>query len=86
MSEKQGIKEVKELIEGLAVAHKALKLVLADGKIDFADAEAVAKMQAELPVLLAGFDGLALALEEVKDLDGLEAIELIKILIAKLKA
>jgi hypothetical protein len=83
---KQGIKEVKELIEGLAVAHKALKLVLADGKIDLSDAVAVAKLQGELPVLLAGVDGLALALEEIKDLDGAEAIELIKLLIEKLKA
>ena len=85
MSEIKGIKEIKELIEGLGLLYKVGKEVAADGKVDFTDVAVLAKFQDQLPVLLAAAEGVALLGEEVKDISGPEAIELLSLLYAKVK-
>lgn len=84
--EQKGIKEIKELIEGLAVVQQVGKEIMADGKVDFSDTMVVLKYKDSLSVLIAAGQGVGEIGAEIKDLSGEEAIELIQLLVAKLKA
>ena len=83
--EVKGVKEIKELVDGLALLYKVGKAVAADGKVDFSDVSVLLKFQSELSVLVAAADGVAQVGAEVKDLSGEEALELLAYLFSKVK-
>lgn len=85
MSEAKGIKEIKEVIEGLGLLYKVGKEVMADGKVDFSDVTVIMKFQGQLPVLMGAVQGLSDVGAEAKDISGEEAIELLGLLFAKVK-
>jgi len=86
MSEVKGIKELKEVIDGVGVIVALAKEVMADGKVDFTDIAVVAKFQEKLPILLAAVDKANEVGAEVKDISLAEAIEILSLLAEKVKA
>ena len=86
MSEVKGVKELKEVIEGVGVIVALVKEVMADGKVDFTDIAVVAKFQDKLPILLAAVDKANEVGAEVKDISIAEAVELLSLLALKAKA
>ena len=72
-----GIKETKELIEALGKLGVAGKKIAKDKKIGVDDIAHIVSLASEADDLLAGFKGLDVMLEELKDLDEAEVLAII---------
>ena len=72
------IKEVKELFKALNVLATTAGLVMKDGKVDLADMQHVVGLAMAFNTLKDGFANLDQALEELKDLDVEEVVEIIR--------
>lgn len=73
----QGIKELKEVISAFELVYLTGKKVMKDGKIDFSDAKYAMEFTAQMNVLVAAVDGIALVKGEAMDIQAEEAKELI---------
>lgn len=81
------IKESKELLVALVKLGKLTAKQLGDG-VDLSDAVAIAKALADeefRSAIFEGFSGLQGVPEELKDIDAVEAIQLVGVLYAELK-
>lgn len=74
--EKVEIKESLELIKSIEILGVAAKKILADGKVNFADAPVALELVKEIEPIIEGFKGLNKLGEEVKDLEQDELIQL----------
>lgn len=84
----KGVKETKELVAGIGVVVKALKISLKDGKINFADAPALLAAVRD-PALKEAINGIDQIDEEFKDLsidEGLELLQAVNDLIKSIKS
>lgn len=77
MSEAKGIKETKELFDGLALVAKSVKAVMKDGKVDLSDVGTLVELGKNIDVLSSAIDNIGDVPEELKDLDKAEILELI---------
>lgn len=75
--EKQGIKQTLEALESLAVLAKAVKEVAKDGKVNISDLSVLMSLLNNMSVFVAGIQGADKIGDEIKDLDGDEAKELV---------
>jgi len=75
--EKQGIKQTLEALEALAVLAKAVKEVAKDGKVNISDLSVLMSLLNNMSVFVAGIQGADKIDDEIKDLDGDEAKELV---------
>ncbi|MBX3017984.1 MAG: hypothetical protein KF767_08850 [Bdellovibrionaceae bacterium] len=82
MAEAKGIKELKELLEGLALLGVAGKKIMADGKVNLADLPVVIGLVQDASVLTAAVQGTNEIPAEVKDLSAEEAQELLGLVLA----
>lgn len=73
----QGIKELKEVIAAVEALYLIGKKVMKDGKVDFSDAKYAMELGAQMPILIAAVDGIALVKGEAMDIQEEEAKELI---------
>lgn len=76
-AEKKGIKESKELMAALVVLAKAGYAIAKDKKVGLDDLGHLATLGKEFDTLLEGFKGLDELGSEIKDLDEVEAVELL---------
>jgi hypothetical protein len=81
----KGIKESKELIEALGKLVSAGKKVAEDGKVDLSDLKHVVDLAKEYDVIVEGFKGVKEIDDEIKDLDLVEAQELLVQIFSVLK-
>lgn len=89
MSEGKGVKELKELLEGVEVVALAAKKITADGKVGLDDAGAIIEAVKQYQVLIDAVKGIGEIPSEVKDLELVELQEIaasVLALAAKLKA
>lgn len=75
---KHGIAELQELIAGLELLAITGKKIMADGKVNLADAAHLVELGTKLDVVVKAFDGLAQVKEEAKDIDAQEALALVR--------
>lgn len=80
--EKQGIKEIQEFFAGAEVLAITGKKIMADGKVNLADAQHILALSKDIETLVAAFEGLAKIKNEVKDIDAQEALTLVQGLFA----
>lgn len=71
------IKETLELLDSLGMLAVAGKKIAADGKISVDDLTTLISLSAKLDDLVKGFSGLKEVVEEVKDLDESEVVQII---------
>jgi hypothetical protein len=71
------IKETKELIQALGKLGVAGKKIASDKKIGIDDITHIVDLASQANDILEGFKGLAVMLEELKDLDQTEVIEIV---------
>lgn len=83
--QKEGIKEISEVLKGLQVVGVAGCKILADGKVGAADIPAFVDLAKQYQVVLDAVDGADKIPLEVKDLDmielaaiGAQAMEMVK--------
>lgn len=74
--ESVGIKESKEVLEGLKLVGVCVAKISADGKVDLSDAVHAVELVKESDKLVAAVKGADKALPELKDLSQAELIEL----------
>lgn len=72
-----GIQETKEALESLKLLGVAAKKIGADGKINFSDLPVFVDLAQQSSVIAAGFQGVKLVPVELKDLDLVEAQEVL---------
>ena len=72
-----GIKEIKELLEALSLLAVTGKKIAADGKISVDDISHLISLSAQLDVLVEGVKDIDKALDEAKNLDQAEVLEII---------
>lgn len=72
-----GVKEIKELLEGVKVLGIQTKKVLADGKVSLTDLPVLIEVFQNYQVLVDAVQGADQIPNEVKDLDGTEAQEVL---------
>lgn len=75
---KHGIKEIQEFLAGALVLSVTGKKIMADGKIDWADAQHILALHKDVETLVAAFEGLEKIKEEIKDIDAQEALTLVQ--------
>lgn len=71
------IKETKELIQALGKLGVAGKKIASDKKIGIDDITHIVNLASQANDILEGFKGLNVMLEELKDLDQAEVIEIV---------
>lgn len=74
---KRGIKETKELVDGLKVLSKAGYAIAKDGKVSLDDLEHLVELGKEFETIMDAFKDLGDIDDEMKDLDEAEAIEIV---------
>ena len=84
MSEKKGIKESKELLEGLGEIIASGKKVYEDKKVSIGDLPVFIELLSKYDKISEGFKGLDEIDEEIKDLDEEEAKELVALIFKNL--
>lgn len=72
------IKETKELIQTLGKLAVVGKKIVADKKVGVDDITHIVSLATEANVILEGFKGLDIMMEELKDLDQTEVLEIIR--------
>lgn len=72
------IKETKELLKAVGIAAKAVAKVAKDKKVDANDIPVLIEVSSEFKTLVEGFSGADKVVEELKDLDKAELIEIIQ--------
>ena len=72
-----GTKELIEFLDALKVLAVFAGGVLKDGKVDAKDLASLASLGIQFPVLMSGFSGLPAALDEAKDLDKPEVVQIL---------
>lgn len=83
--EQKGIQQIMELIAGLKALGLAGRAVMKDGKISVADLAVVPKLLEQQQVLVAAFMGLGELKDEVKNVSGDEAVQIVAALFAAAK-
>lgn len=83
--EQKGIQQIMELIAGLKALGLAGRAVMKDGKISVADLAVVPKLLEQQQVLVAAFLGLGELKDEVKNVSGDEAVQIVAALFAAAK-
>lgn len=73
MMEPTGVKELKELLEGVGLLAGAYKEIMSDGKVDISDLATAVKLATESEKLVAAFSDLSKVGDELKDMDRDEA-------------
>jgi len=66
------------ILEKIEVIGVSAKKVMADGKVDLQDLPVAISLLSEINGMIEAFKGAGEALDEVKDLDGAEALEIVK--------
>lgn len=72
-----GTQELMEFLDALKVLAVFGGGVMKDGKVDASDLASLASLGIQFPILMAGFSGLPAALDEAKDLDKAEVIQIL---------
>lgn len=85
-SEKLDVKNILELIAALKVLGVLGGKISADGKINAEDLKHLVDAAKEFQVVIDGFKDLDDALKEAKDVDEMEAVQIISELFAAIKA
>ena len=85
MSEKKGIKELKELLKAMGEATKAAKKVKENLKDGFSVLDLTPIVDMDFSKIKDGIDGVSEAVEEAKDLDGAEIVALVSEIAAIVK-
>jgi len=70
-------KELNEAIDAMVVLAEFGAKVMADGKVGADDLSHLVSLSLQMPVLTEGFKDIALAKEEIKDLDQGEVVNLL---------
>lgn len=83
--EKKGIKEINELIDGLAVLAKAGFKIAEDKKVDLSDLAHLVDIAKDFEVVMDAFKDLDQIDDEIKDLDEAEAIAIVAKLFKSIK-
>ena len=66
------------ILEKIEVIGVSAKKVMADNKVDLLDLPVAISLLSEINGMIEAFKGASEALDEVKDLDGAEALEIVK--------
>lgn len=77
MDNNVSIKETKEMIAALGELAFLAGQVLKDGKVSMSDASLLPSMVNKYPVLAAGVTDVDKVIEEIKDLDQTEVLDLV---------
>lgn len=72
----KAIKESLELVKSIEILGVSAKKMLADGKINFADAPIALELIKEIEPVIEGFKGLGEIKEEIKDLSQEELVQI----------
>lgn len=78
MTTEVGIKETKELFKALGVLASTAGLVMKDKKVDFQDLQHLVALAVQFNTIKEGIQDIDKALEEMKDLEVTEVIDLVK--------
>jgi len=81
-----GITEIEQALTALGTLATAASKIMQDGKINAKDLGAVIELAKKSDELLEGFKGLDKALEEAKNIDQEEAIQIVVKVISIVKA
>lgn len=81
-----GVKELKEVFAGVGLLVKTYKDAMKDGKIDLQDLPVLVNLATESGKLVDAVEGVDKIGDEIKDLDGEEAVELVREIFALIKS
>lgn len=73
----KGLKEINELFDALDLIAKAGGKVYADKKVDMSDLPVLIDIAVNAKVMLDAFSGLKEAVEEAKDLESAEQLQIV---------
>jgi hypothetical protein len=72
----EGIKEILEVLDGMAIIAKVAGKVLADSKVGLSDAKFALDLAREREKLMEAFKGIDGIRDEIRDLDTVESSEI----------